>query len=98
MMEIMNDTGAWFNNKGHELWKTQLQVEQTAVIGWLRYSNRHIDVEVMTAAIQLATGLRISLRYQNVYNGRRGLHKEEKVKALHNKVARNKSDEAPIKK
>jgi len=94
MHEIMEDMSWWLKEKRSGIWERPLQAEETVVKGWLLYSHRNIDTEILAAVLEAKLKSKIGLRYRAIYSGVKLCANTEPVRALHIQV--DKQDSAKV--
>jgi hypothetical protein len=81
--EILNDTSQWLNDHNHGLYHKDLQTETSYSIGWLLWSFRNIDTQVLASEIEKKHKVKVSFRFSAVTLDRNAQREELKVRALH---------------
>ena len=88
--DIIQDLTPWLSDNRHGMYYQQLQCPNTTNLGWLLWSFRKIDVEVLQSTLLMEHGINVSLRYQNIVLHRGTTQPQDKVMALH--VISNKTE------
>jgi hypothetical protein len=88
MSAIMEEIGYWLKEQSSGLWMRQLQTDRTHLVGWALYSTNQMNELLLGAAIEVKTGVAVSIRWRMISTGQRGqIPVNEQVKALHLEVA-----------
>lgn len=80
---IRSTISVWLREKGHGIWHKRLQVETTRNAGYLLYSSRSLNAELLADAFKNLHHIDIAFRFQNISTGTGPVPENEKVKALH---------------
>jgi hypothetical protein len=82
--DIISDLTPWLSSQRYGLYYQPLQCPSTTNLGWLLWSFRRIDTEVLQRTLLLDHGINVTLRYQNIILHRdREFQPSNRVMALH---------------
>jgi hypothetical protein len=81
--DIIHEMTPWLSEHRHGMYYQHLQCPNTTNLGWLLWSFRKIDIEVLQMELMMTHGINVSLRYQNIVVNRGPMNSQDKVMALH---------------
>jgi hypothetical protein len=81
--DIIHDITPWLSEHRHGLFYQHLQCANTTNLGWLLWSFRKIDTEVLQRELLLNHGINVALRFQNIVVHRGRSDPQDRVMALH---------------
>jgi hypothetical protein len=93
--DIIYEMTPWLSQHKHGLYYQKVQAPTTVNIGWLLWSFRRIDTEVLEQEIFKLYGYKVHLRYQNIADGKPNPAGTDIVRALH--VVVNQTETEQIK-
>jgi hypothetical protein len=86
---LNKDIKDWMDDQGYGWYLKALQVERSAVVGWLLYSTRDMDLQVLADKIFELVLVRTGLRWRPItVPGGENLPADRKVSAIHVEVDR----------
>ena len=83
LITLKQNLAVWLGDKGHMIYPKDLQYEKTVDAGFLCWSTRSMDKEVLAAEIRDDTGVDCALVWKVIYSGKKDIPDNEKVRALH---------------
>ena len=84
MSDILESEGWWMKNNNHGIWRLPLQVDRTRSIGWLLFSLRDMDKNILQEAISRHIKYNVGLRWKMINTGSRTkTPAKERVFAIH---------------
>jgi hypothetical protein len=94
MSDIMESAGWWLKDRQHGFWPRAIQAEETVTIGWLLYSTRSMDLNVLQDKLLTDDPrLEVGLRWRLISLGQTGpIPKEQQVRAIHVEADKNQVD------
>jgi hypothetical protein len=81
--EILNESSQWLSEHNHGIYHNDLQTETSYSIGWLLWSFRNIDTQVLASEIEKKFGLKVAFRFSAISMDRNAQREDLKVRALH---------------
>ena len=87
--ELKADMKYWLMSGSHGMFFESLQCEDSVFIGWLLWSLKTMDIDVLKEDILQMSGMAVGLRWMAIDTGAKGqVNKLDKIFALHIEVAR----------
>jgi hypothetical protein len=75
--------GTWLQESGTGLWRKRLQYKHTQTLGYLLYSTRSINTDLLSEVLKNDHNLEVTFRYQVITTGQGPIPEEQKVRALY---------------
>lgn len=92
--ELHENVNWWLRDNKYGWYRKQLQVEKATSLGWLLFSVREIDEELLTQDILARTGIKVGIRWRTISRGKKGKTSEDaRVFALHLEIDTEYEDE-----
>ena len=79
--EINSNIDWWLKQHKHGWWLRSIQAEQVATIGWLLYSTRQMDTDILKALLEERMPFSVGLRWRSI--------SKTKIPAIHIEVAKH---------
>jgi hypothetical protein len=64
------DLTPWLTENKHAIYFQHLQCQNTTNLGWLLWSFRRIDTDILQKEIATLFNINVNLRYQNITDGK----------------------------
>lgn len=92
--ELISQLDWWFQSRQCGMWIASIQAELTSCLGWLLYSTREMDLQVLGHAISRAINTQVGLRWRPISTGRTEGDPKTLTRAIHIEVDARLADSA----